>query len=83
MKQLLLAEKPELLEKNIRLLSKRKKKLERLKKAVEKALGNNIMDKYYDMSINNCEEAIKRYEKKFQEVTGKKYTISIENMSKG
>jgi primosomal protein N'' len=72
MKQLLLTEKPEILEKNIRVLSKRKKKLERLKKAVEKALGNNIMDKYYDMSINKCEEAIKRYEKRLQELTGKK-----------
>lgn len=75
MKQLLLTEKPEILEKNIRVLSKRKKKLERLKKAVEKALGNNIMDKYYDMSINKCEEAIKRYEKKLQELTGKKSII--------
>jgi hypothetical protein len=75
MKQLLLTEKPEILEKNIRVLSKRKKKLERLKKAVEKALGNNIMDKYYDMSINNCEQAIKRYEKRLQELTGKKSII--------
>jgi len=72
MKQLLLTERPEILEKNIRVLSRRKKKLERLKKAVEKALGNNIMDKYYDMSINKCEEAIKRYEKRLQELTGKK-----------
>lgn len=75
MKQLLLTEKPEVLEKNIRLLSKRKKKLERLKKAVEKALGNNIMDRYYDTSINNCEQAIKRYEKRLQELTGKKSMI--------